>query len=338
MESKKKSRILILIHNEFSLFNALAIYNDRLLEIHLIIFNDWDIDVDLLSRLRRKVWRLELYNTQKKRSCVENWTSQYSAARRINASIETTRYSTYALVLDKNYCELYLMEKFLKAAERPRFVFIEDGAHSYFNNGVRNGGLGYNQLTDTVRRGIFALLGIRRAYQFNHMEMGANKFLQEFHLHYPRSQRGLYDLNLVKEISKKRFRHVIQDLTWNVNEIKGTILILDHSDVVQDLDRYAEQIKDFVNKQSPVYLKFHPRENEEFIERFRGYTMIKTKLTVERLLATLSSTNIRVFGLTSTALMSAKIFGFDAVSLMTEFRIQNNKAEQFFNNLNIAIK
>ena len=335
---KTESRILVLIHNEFSLFNALSIYSHRTHDLHLIIFDDWNVDRDLLSRLARIVWRFEVYSVKSGGGFVGSWTSQLKVARRIMASIVPSNYCVYALVLDRNYCELKVMELFLRESDKPQFVFIEDGAHSYFHNGVVNRGLASNRLLSTLRRGGFMILGIRRAYQFVHPEMGGNKLLEAFYLHYPKSQRELYKADLVREIEKDSFKKVVRSLANTAYELDGTLFILDHSSTVQDLNYYADKIRDFTSYQPCTYLKFHPRESEDFIGRFNGLYVVERKTTIERLLAGLPEGSIKVFGLTSTSLMSAKIFGFEAVSLMTEFGVKNKKAEQFFNNLRIPIK
>ena len=328
--------MLVIIHNEFSLYNALTIYYDKLDRLHLIIFKHWDLCNSMLLKIESLVLRLDIHENVS--LGLFSWRRQVRLAKNINASLTGYKYAEYGLVLDKNFCELYIMESLLQSKPQPVIIFIEDGAHSYYHNGVTNGGLSNSKLLRLVRKSAFRVLGVRKSYRFLHNELGGNKNINKFFLHFPKNQRNLYSHDKVYGIEKDIFRKVIAQVNSSTKMLNRDLFILDHSSTFRDCITYEKRIKSFVAEMGGMWLKFHPRENQSFMERFDNSLIIEREITVERLLAVQTQSDIGVYGISSTGLMSAKILGYSVTSVMQYFGLEKEEALRFFKVLEIRIR
>lgn len=251
-------------------------------------------------------------------------------------------------VCDSIYLELCILKYARLRNSNVEINWLEDGIWAYYRNITIRKGFNTNQFTLFLRSVLFKyILGLGCYYDYDFPEMGGRTVFRKIYVLYPKALREPY---------KSQREHVgITDVEYMLGlkalykprslniEKKSIILVMDKLDTYL----HPEEVKKVVlseismalERGAKIYCKFHPREVDNW-DIFNECQILDKNIGVESLYLSLldRKDDVKIIGIKSTGLMSAKKLGYNVSSLFLYSGEDNENLKYFFNNIGINLQ
>lgn len=226
-------------------------------------------------------------------------------------------------------------------------IWLEDGSYPYFRNIVQGNGFDSNSMTRFIHKIIFKYLcGLGKFYDKDFREMGGNSHIKYAYLTFPGMEREPYhSQRKIRGISHQEYMTGIKTMydPLHINLCNGAILlVMDKLDVYRQPETVKNTIKTLLKSAESVrvtvYVKFHPREESQW-KIFTSCQELNKNIGIESIYSTLLHQNIslKIVGIKSTGLQSAKKLGLSTYSLAEVCGENNPELLTFYSQLNINI-
>jgi|GEM_PF-910705 len=233
-------------------------------------------------------------------------------------------YKKVFVVCDGNIPELYILKKALKLNKSVEMIWLEDGSYPYYQNIIANDGLNANSFTRLLRKVFFRyILNLGSIYDFEGNFMGGNKNLKQAYITFKGYERSLFKNKEIVAIEKNEYLLGLTTLfkaPENLIKDNSILLVLDKLDTYLNITSVkkmiAELLKHALESNINFYYKYHPREEDALSELAgnNAITELKKHFAVEYYYSSAAGKDIKVVGIKSTGLQSAKMLNFNAIS------------------------
>lgn len=344
-------RNLFVCHTQAQLILAagLSIGRFRNDENILFLFVDFALKDELKIRINKifnKVLYLQSIYPAEKNTFRSKLRWYAEDLRRIEPVMESP-FNRVFEVCDMVYLEQRILKSACKRNPEVELNWLEDGITAYYQNIESHGGLDLNKFTRFLRCVIFKYLGgVGRYYDRDFPGMGGGKMLKTAYCLYPDAVREPYkSLKIIEEISDEEYRFGLQALYEGKSaavEDAAIILVLDKLDTYVYPEKMKRILSDFLasakRENRKVYCKFHPRESEVW-DIFKTYPVFDKSIGIESLYLSLLNkrASLKIVGVKSTGLMSAKKLGYDVESLFLQCGETNENLEKFYSLIGVEL-
>lgn len=345
-------RNLFVCHTQAQLILACGLCLGRFKDVenHLILFQDFLLKTELKERLDR-IFTKTLYlegiypkewNTFKKKL------KNYPINDRKMKELMLYPYDKVFTVCDTIYPEQKCMKLAYKLNENTDFCWLEDGIIAYYQNIVIRKGLDANSALRFIRKLYFKYIkGLGSFYNRDFNEFGGLKYNKSVYCLYPdavrepyKSRRAMFGILKDEFLRGLKAMHVKADLPVKEGDI---ILLIDKIDTYACPEKVKTSLDNFIKESRAVgkrvFCKFHPREIETW-GIFDGCDTLEKTVGVESLYLSLAdkANDITIVGIKSTGLMSAKILGYNPISLFSSCGEENLELIKFFKAIGIEMR
>lgn len=253
------------------------------------------------------------------------------------------KYDNVFIVDDMCIPEMYCLKKTNMINDKTAYYWLEDGGIAYFVNGVKSGGLSSNRITKFLRKLIFKyFFGLGKYYHLADY-MGGHYLLDTAFVTYPSYIRKEY---LSKNLVKIEYDSFMVGLTSIYDKIdikirsKALLILLDKLSVYKDLQKLTEglinTIYKYKNEGYVILYKYHPRE-EERLDILEQYVELERGISIESYYASMDPNNISVLGIKSTGLQTAKMLGYNTLSMIKSIDPEESQVLDFYEKIGIRL-
>ena len=320
-------RNLFVLHTQYNLILGTGLAHTVFAKDtnHLILFQDFNIS-DMVRDSLTSSYQEILFLTGAYPKINEQYWNKIRRYPVINHKLKQfikNDYDRVILVEDMCIPEMYIMKYSGRVNEETEFIWLEDGSTAYFSNGVVSGGMGANRMTRMFRKIIFKYIFCLNKYYDLNYYMGGHCLLKHAYVSYPQYVQEQYKSMELTEIPDEAFEAGIKKIYFNMKNPfydKGILFVLDLLHVYGDKRRDVElalerEIQNAHENGLNVYYKYHPRETE-VLDIFCNEVELERSISMEGYLSCASGKQLRVIGIKSTGLQTAKKMGFETVSLI----------------------
>ena len=345
-------RNLFVCHTQAQLILACGLSLGRFKEAenHLILFQDFLLEKELIEHLDRVFTKnlylqgiyLKEWNTYKEKL------RNYPINDRKMKEMMLNSYDRVFTVCDTIYPEQSCMKLAYRLNKNTEFCCLEDGIMAYYQNVVIRGGLDSNLVLRFIRKLYFKYVkNLGRFYDSDFNEFGGLKYNKTIYCLYPKAVREPYrSQRNILGIWKDEFLLGLKAMYAKVDlPVKGgdIILVVDKINTYVYPEKVKASLSGFIEESKTagkkVFCKFHPRETETW-SIFDGCDTLENTIGIESLYLSLAdqANNITIVGIKSTGLMSAKILGYNPISLFNSCGEKNPDLVNFFEVIGIELK
>ena len=242
---------------------------------------------------------------------------------------------------DYSWPEIWLNKRLHKTNKELKVCWLEDGAYFIIGSPIVN--LKNNSIKTAIRTGIGKLL-FGRYYSFNGVGIGTSTWNNYFCFTYPKAVRDRYVGTKYLEVDDEAFQYGMMALYQNiiVDLDEGSILL-----IIDKLDRYKsiEKVTSIIERIAEIcksrgtslYYKYHPREDRRIDILENKCKAIEQSLGAEALYTANIGKKVKVVGIASTSLHTAKKCGFDVYSLANITGESSSEINLFYYRIGVHI-
>ncbi|MBQ8969415.1 MAG: hypothetical protein IJ064_06765 [Bacteroidaceae bacterium] len=344
-------RNLFVCHTQAHLILACGLSQGRFKddENHLVLFRDFNLGDELKVKLQA-VFETCLFLTGNFPAENKTLKARIKWHREDNKLLRkqiVKPYDRVFAVCDWTPPVQYCLKCCKKQNKDTQYIWLEDGILSYFPNIDTHVGFDKYTITYTIRKFFFKyLMGLGVIYDRDFEAMGGLRFFKQVYTLYPNAVREPYrSKRELVGISDEEYLTGVKSLydVKSLNIPDGSILL-----IVDKLVTYLnpEKVKAVIahlKEQASVegrqiFCKFHPRE-ELVWPVFEGCTILEKSIGAESLYLSLASQKdtIKILGIKSAGLMSARKMGFHVTSLFLQCGEQNDNLIRFFERIGVDV-
>lgn len=337
-------KTLFVLHTQYNLILATGLSQEG---DDLILFKDFNLSNDLMEKLERHFCQCEYFEgAYPKREYT--WKQKLSKIdddiKRLHRFLRNNKYDRLVVVEDMCIQEMFIMKCVYKFNKDIELASMEDGAITYFDNGVKSSGMGGTPFKRFVRKCFFSIrYGLLDFYDLAPCT-GGHKMNKRLYTLFPDAVRNELKSKILVEIKQDQ-------LLYGMNYIyAGTPFQFKENSILIAMDKLSvyglktslvnEIIKEVVNKavenKQEVYYKYHPRETEE-LDALHTAIEISRDIALESYLINSNTRNLKVVGIKSTSLQIAKKLGYEALSYINRVET-SEKITTFYNRIGVEVR
>lgn len=151
----------------------------------------------------------------------------------------------------------------------------------------------------------------------------------------------------VEEISKESFINAIDIVNKSdklnlIDDMYNLFIILDHSESINDINKYSNIMKNIALKYSKkgyrIFIKYHPREKEFYFNIANNYNVINKDVSIESIFLSIKdvSENIIISNLSTSLISCRKVLEYVKIFTISRELGILNPLEQVYMKLNIT--
>ena len=339
---------LFVLHTQYHLLLSVALIEEqyRNENNYLILFRDFNLKAELIPVLKDCFQSVTLCTGSYHKEDL-SWRKKmirYPALKKQFES-DNTIYDNVFLVEDTVIPEQVVMRHSYRKNPRVSYGYIGDGGDAYFTNfsGERNGFSRYNWSMD-IRKFIFKyLFGLGKFY--NDVCFGANPLLTTCYELYPELVRSELAQKNKYSIRGDSFKKAIGILNHDKERLSidknALIIIMDKLSVYEDARLFDCVIDEIVNEATKqgrkIYYKYHPAEMKQY-DRAGDWVEIDRNLPAEYVFSCADASSVRIVGIMTTALQTAKKMGFFVTSYIASFKPERQDVIDLYQKIGVEVK
>lgn len=341
-------RNLFVCHTQANLILAAGLARGRFYadDNDLILFRDFMLSPATEEILKgvftRVLIRDGVYPPENKK-----WSKKASSIPKDFSAIKTFMDKPYDKVFeicDTNLQEIYILKRAHKVNKDVEMIWLEDGSYPYFVNTTNVDGLNSNDFTRLVRQIIFKNLhNFGKFYDFEGGYMAANRNLKQAYITLKGKEREIFKNKEIVQITADEYLKGIS-LLFPVEEGQeplqenALLLALDKLDTYISIDKLREVLVAISGLAAgkKVYFKLHPKE-DMWLPEFDNFTELNKNKGIEYFYSLAMGKPLTVVGCKSTALMSAKILGYTAISVAVLMGENAEDLVRFYNAIGVSL-
>lgn len=342
---------LFVCHTQAQLILASGLATERFAREtnDLILFVDFALREEMRRRLERIFDRVLFLQSiyPKEYDTFRAKLSWYPADLKRIRAFMSQPYGRVFESCDTVFLEQRILKYACKANPEAELIWLEDGITAYFQNVETHGGLDSNTLTRTLRKALFKYLcGAGKYYDRDFAGMGGSRMLRTIYAQYPDAIREPYrSLRRAVGITDSEYRSGLRALYEKralETDPNSVILVMDKLDTYLHPEKVRAAVSACLaaakTQGREVVCKFHPRETEVW-EEFEGIPAFDRSVGIESLYLSLLDRRetLRIVGVKSTGLASAKKLGYRVESLFGRSGETNPDLESFFRKIGIEL-
>lgn len=343
---------LFILHTQYTIGLAAGLCQKRFKSEfnELIIFSDFRSVQNLIENLNHVFQKIQVFPgiIDIKNKTWKMKVQQYpSEIKWIINEIQTQKFDRLFLVCDGNIPELYALKYCHKENKDVEISWIEDGALPYFKNVDVHSGLDTNKVTRFFRKVVLKyIFGLGKYYAFCSDTMGGNRWIKKYYLTYPNCVREEYSLRSACTITGAEFYEGLRIMYGEKRNIKlelpksSILFMIDKIDTYKNAKEVGLALKDFAKKMKiqndHVFYKYHPRENQK-LNDLSEYVELPRDIGAEKIYIQNIGKDIKVLGIKSTGLQTAKKMGYDVYSIANLVDEANEKLDAFYQKIGICV-
>lgn len=308
----------------------------------LILFADFSLKTEVEAQLKSvfsKVLILEgeyTRESKKYNNKIKNYKSGY---KQLKVFIRDY-YDRLFWKCDYSWPEIWLNKTLHKKNNKLAVYWLEDGA--YFVPIKEVVDLKNNRIKFFARECVGKLL-FGKYYSFDGYGIGSSKWTDKLCLTYPSAVRSKYTEKQYIHVDDNSFSYGVETLYKNMSidiPENSVFILLDRTDRYKDFERVLDVITELISESiqngKKVYFKYHPGEMSELAVLKASAAEIDKRVGAEGIYAGNIGRNIKVIGIASTSLQTAKKCGFETYSLANITGESNPEIDCFYKKIGVV--
>lgn len=336
---------LFVCHTQYDLLMSLAImkqhfFNDK---NDLVLFSDFTLNDDMKSVLEHS-FANSIFLRGERTKYDSKYSHKASAYKKTYVQLNeflAEYYDNLFWKCDYSWPEIWLNKKIHKKNEKLIIYWLEDGAYFVLDNQVVD--LKNNKLKFFLRQCIGKML-FGKYYSFNGIGIGTSTWNNFYCLTFPDAVRDKYKSKPYISVSESSFGHAMTVLyrSCDVEVDDGSVvLFLDKIDRYKILENVVHPIESLLqeceNMGVKLYYKYHPRENRKIEQLASRGIEINRSIGAEGLYSCNIGRKIKVVGIASTSLQTARKCGFEVYSMAQITGESNDDINRFYKKIGICM-
>ena len=336
---------LFACHTQYDLIMSLAIMEQYFSEDRndLILFSDFCLSAEMKARLETQFSNTLIVQgeySKDDQKYYKKFRSLRISLREIKKFL-TNRYDRLFWKCDYSWPEIWLNKQLHKKNSTISIYWLEDGVYFVIGKNAVNF---KNNKVKTFIRFCLGKLIFGNYYSFNGAGIGTSNWNEIYCLTYPQAVRSKYANKLFLEVNEDAYRFGMMTL-YSGNDIKlssdSIVLLIDKIDRYNNVDKLTSIISELISmcekRKVNMYFKYHPRETEHIGELEESCTEIDRSIGAEGIYASNIGERLKIVGIASTSLLSARKCGYEVYSLASIIGETNHDIDIFYEKIGIQL-